>query len=372
MVCYSHKAVVMKFAFSFLLMLGGAYPTLAQDYAPIFDPGKLNDRSAGPVNEVMVLGTPHLSQLPETFRVETVQPVVDRLVDWKPTAIAIENNSGLLCDKMRRMPVRYEEAIESYCFDPSSAEAATGLDVPAANLKAETLLAQLEENPTPEIRRELAAVFLAAGEPGSAVVQWLRLPEAERHIDGILNEELVSLLQHTAARKSETYSVAAQVAAKAGLDRLWSVDDQSTYMGELEDEEAFGAAIMAAWDNPATKSQSDEAETLVAGLDRPGGLLAMYRAYNTPSFAVVKYQSDFGAALADPSPERYGRHYVAYWETRNLRMVANMREVLGRQAGTRMLAIVGASHKGYYEAYLKQMRDVELVDVMPLLEGDTD
>ena len=53
-------------------------------------------------------------------------------------------------------------------------------------------------------------------------------------------------------------------------------------------------------------------------------------------------------------------------------MVANMREVLGRQAGTRMLAIVGASHKGYYEAYLKQMRDAELVDVMPLLEGNTD
>lgn len=98
----------------------------------------------------------------------------------------------------------------------------------------------------------------------------------------------------------------------------------------------------------------------------------MYRAYNTPSFAVLKYQSDFGAALADPSPEGYGRHYVAYWETRNLRMVANIREVLGRQLGNRMLAIVGASHKGYYEAYLAQMRDVNLLDVMPLLESGID
>ena len=54
----------------------------------------------------------------------------------------------------------------------------------------------------------------------------------------------------------------------------------------------------------------------------------------------------------------------------HLRMVANIREVLGRQPGTRMLAIVGASHKGYYEAYLKQMRDVALIDVTPLLEQD--
>ena len=82
----------------------------------------------------------------------------------------------------------------------------------------------------------------------------------------------------------------------------------------------------------------------------------------------MKYQSDFGAALTEPSEDGYGRRYVAYWETRNLRMVANMREVLGRQPGTRMLTVVGASHKGYCEAYLAQMRDVELVDVLPLLE----
>jgi hypothetical protein len=49
-------------------------------------------------------------------------------------------------------------------------------------------------------------------------------------------------------------------------------------------------------------------------------------------------------------------------------MVANIREVLGRQPGTRMLVVVGASHKGYYEAYLGQMRDVEIIDIMPLLQ----
>jgi len=58
---------------------------------------------------------------------------------------------------------------------------------------------------------------------------------------------------------------------------------------------------------------------------------------------------------------------VGYWETRNLRMVANIRDVLGRYPGTRMLAIVGSSHKWYYEAYLDQMHDVRLVDVEPVL-----
>jgi hypothetical protein len=58
---------------------------------------------------------------------------------------------------------------------------------------------------------------------------------------------------------------------------------------------------------------------------------------------------------------------VGYWETRNLRMVANIRDVLGQTPGTRLLAIVGASHKPYYEAYLNLMHDVQLVDAEEVL-----
>lgn len=82
---------------------------------------------------------------------------------------------------------------------------------------------------------------------------------------------------------------------------------------------------------------------------------------------MMAYKGDFGAALAEPSPEGFGRRYVGYWETRNLRMVGNIRDVLGRYPGMRLLAIVGASHKGYYEAYLNQMHDVRLIDARTIL-----
>ena len=352
------------------LLFAAASVAEAQTYHPTFDPAALNDRPVGDANEVMVLGTPHLSQLPDGFRLEMVEPLVDRLVQWGPTAVATEDNSGLLCDKMRRMADRYAEAIDSYCFDPTLAGSATGLTVPAANAKAEAMLVNWPEDPAPEMRRELAAAFLAAGEPGSAVVQWLRLPRAEQVTDEVLTEQLVALLVDRAGRKNETYSIAARVAARSGLERLWSVDDQSTFMGPAPDRDAYGSAIMAAWDNPATRMQAVEADALVSGLDQPDGLLTMYRAYNSPAYAEVKYQSDFGAALKEPSAEGYGRRYVTYWETRNLRMVANIREVLGRRPGTRMLTIVGASHKGYYEAYLELMRDVQLIDVTSVLQKD--
>jgi pheromone shutdown protein TraB len=49
-------------------------------------------------------------------------------------------------------------------------------------------------------------------------------------------------------------------------------------------------------------------------------------------------------------------------------MASNIREVTGLKPGTRVLVVVGASHKGYLEAYLHQMHDVRIVDTAPLLK----
>ncbi|HEL3784829.1 TPA: hypothetical protein UM046_002605 [Stenotrophomonas maltophilia] len=337
-------------------------------YRPAFHPDQLKGPPAGRPNEVLVLGTPHLSGLPKTFTPELLEPLLKRLQAWQPTAIAVENLSGLQCDFMRRNPARYADSVETYCIDPAPAQAATGLDVPSANAEMERLLAQWPTSPTPAQRRRLAAVFLAAGENGSAVVQWLRLPKDERRAADSLTPELVQFLDRRMARPDEVGMIAGVLAARLGLERLWSVDDHTGDAPILKaQEKAYGAALKAAWDNPASAARFAADESLEANLGKPDGLLALYRNYNAPETAMTVYDSDFGAALVEPSTEEFGRNYVGYWETRNLRMVANMRDVLGQHPGSRMLAIVGASHKGYYEAYLNQMHDVQLVSADAVL-----
>ncbi|SFR79650.1 hypothetical protein SAMN04487782_0483 [Stenotrophomonas maltophilia] len=338
-------------------------------YRPSFDPGQLKGPPAGHVNEVLVLGSPHLSGLPATFQPAMLEPLLQRLQAWRPTAIAVENLSGLQCDFMRRNPARYAESVESYCVDPAPAQAATGLDVPAANAEVDRVLAAWPATPTHAQRRRLAALFLAAGENGSALVQWLRLPAQERRAAEGLSPQLVQFLDKRAARRDEVSLIAAELAARLGLERLWAVDDHtadSPTPAALE--KAAGEAIMNAWNNPASKARRAADAALQAGLGSTDGLLALYRNYNAPETIAQVYDSDFGAALVEPSPQGFGRSYVGYWETRNLRMVANMREVLGQHPGTRMLTLVGASHKGYYEAYLNQMHDVQLVDANSVLD----
>ncbi|PIB95393.1 DUF5694 domain-containing protein [Caulobacter sp. X] len=342
----------------------------AGDYRPSFHPDTLKGPPRGAPNAVMVLGTPHLSGLPKTFDMARLSPLLEQLAAWKPTGVATESLSGLQCDALRRYPARYAETVKSYCPDPSAAGKALGLDVPAANAEAERLLAAWPAEPSAAQRRRLAAVFLAAGERGSALVQWLRLPEAERKAGEELNDELVALLEKIRASRNETYSIAAVLAARLGHERLWSVDDHTADTAESADPaelKAFETAIRAAWDNPVSHARRAEDTRLQQDLDKPDGVLNLYRVYNGAKAQRMAYEGDFGAALRDPSPQGFGRQYVGYWETRNLRMVANIRDVLGQHPGMRLLAIVGASHKGYYEAYLNQMHDVRLVDVQTAL-----
>lgn len=49
-------------------------------------------------------------------------------------------------------------------------------------------------------------------------------------------------------------------------------------------------------------------------------------------------------------------------------MVANIRAVAGPRPGSRVLAIVGSSHKAPYERYLRMMNDVEVVSTDDLLK----
>lgn len=347
-----------------MTLCGGA---AAQAWQPDFNASAFKGPASGPANEVLVLGSPHLSQLPKTFQAASLTLLNERLAAWKPQAIAIEAVSGPQCDLMRRYPARYKDSIDSYCFDPAPARLATGLDVAAATEAAEALLAAWPAAPTPAQRRRLAALFFAGGEEASALVQWLRLPEVERRAGDGLDATLVSVLVKLETRTDESLMIGARLAVRLGLERLYAMDDH-TADSATGDEKAFGDALMKAWDNPATKQRTavDKAqEGLLASAE---GVLAMYRADNAPGQAALIYRSDFGAALNEPSVQRFGRQYVGYWETRNLRMAANIRDVLGMRPGQRMLVIVGASHKGYLESYLHQMHDVRIVDAAPVLK----
>lgn len=344
------------------LLLGMAGAAMAR---PPVDLDAIDADMAGPRSQVLVLGSHHLSEHPGGFGPEALEPLLERLEAFAPEVITVESVSGEQCDLVMRFQGVYSDGWERYCFDTAPARAATGLDVPAAGARMLELLRGLPGSPTPAQRRELASVYLAAGEPDSALVQWLQLGEQERRAGDGLDGALVQALDEYMQRGDETTLVAARLAARLGLERLHPVDDHTGDDGHVDDIQAYGAAIQRAWDTRGDVVAAAR-EAGLAAL-RGGDALEAYRQANSPQVLQAMVEGDFGAALADPSPERYGQFYVGGWETRNLRMVANVRDAFRDRPGARVLAIVGATHKPWFDSLLGRMQGVDIVDVQDVL-----
>jgi hypothetical protein len=333
----------------------------------------LDDRMAGPRAQVMVLGTVHLGQMEGDFSPAAMEPLLAKLAAFAPDIITTEDISGEGCDLLARHPTVYDpESIGHFCDSPDLARAATGLDVPAAIAEVNRTLADWPAAPTPAQRRHLAALFLAANDSASALVQWLQLDEAQRHAGDGLDAALVAQLDGLETKANESYRIAARLAARLGLQRVHPVDDHTGDAISIPDQEveAFGKAIRAAWDS--AKAQKAPLRKREAELAEAGDILALYRYLNRPDIRAIQADGDHGAAMRDPSPQHFGQRYVAGWETRNLRMVANIRATFRDRPGARVLSIVGASHKPWFDSLLGQMQGVDIVDANAMLQAPSD
>lgn len=317
----------------------------------------------GPRAQVLVLGSVHLNAMPEDFDPAVLDGVLDRLTAFRPDTISIEALSGEECDLAAHHPVKYGH---DYCIGTDAAKAATGLDVRAAIAEVDRTLKAWPAQPAPAQRRHLAALFLAANDRASAYVQWLQLPETERHVGDGLDAALVEMLGQIETRNNENYQVGARLAARLGLQRVHAVDNHTGDNIAYTDREAFGRSIEAAW--TAGRAELNEREKQEKVLSQARDLLPLYRYVNEPEHLRVLADVNARAALRAKSPEGYPQIWVAGWEIRNLRMVANIRETFRERPGARVLAIVGASHKPWFDAWLGQLQGVEMVDVARVLE----
>ncbi|MCL1634799.1 DUF5694 domain-containing protein [Luteimonas sp. SX5] len=343
------------------LAMALAIPAAAQAQ---IDLTTLDREMTGPRTQVLVLGTMHLSQMPDTFKPASLDPLLDRLAAYGPQIITIEAISGEGCDLAARHPTVYGP---DFCADTDAAKAATGMEVPAAIAEANKTLAAWPAQPTPAQRRRLAALFLAANDRTSAYVQWLQLPEAERRAGDGLDAALVAMLEKLATKNNENYQIAARLAARLGLQRVHAVDDHTGDNIQIADTEAkaFGQAISQAW--KSGRAELDRAEAQEKTLSESRDLLPLYRFLNRPDNLRIRADVNAGAAMRAESPQHYPQIWVAGWEIRNLRMVANIHQTFRERPGARVLSVVGASHKPWFDSWLGQMQGVEIVDAERVL-----
>jgi hypothetical protein len=342
-------------------------PCAASAQTPAFDPREWKGAQARAPTQVLTLGSPHLSQIEVSVTPEMLAPLIDKLASYKPDVITHEGISGEQCDTLKRYATKYPDMFDTYCWPTDDAEKATGLTIPNAMAEADKVLASWPAKPTAAQRRHLAALFVAAGDRPSAQVQWLQLPPAERTIGDGIDPALLKILTRSAKKPNETYDVAVVLAVRLGYNRVYAVDDHTADSVQAQAGPGFDPYMAKFWEG-AKSPLADEGRRMASAMKSGSDLLEYYRFTNRPETQREYITIDHGRAMRAPSPQQYGRAYLAWWETRNLRMVANIRAAFANHAGARVLNVVGASHKPYYDAYMSMMSDVRLVDAEDVLK----
>ena len=158
--------------------------------------------------------------------------------------------------------------------------------------------------------------------------------------------------------------IAAVLASRLGHDQVFPMDDHTAdRIIERAKSNPYDELSAEVWGKGPPEARAFYEEGM-AKFGSPAGVVAAYQHLNSARAQELTITGDFGAAAAH---SLVTREYVAWWQARGLRMAANVVEAAGNRPGAKVLVLVGASHKAYFDAYLDQMHDIELVDVDAVL-----
>lgn len=250
----------------------------------------------------------------------------------------------------------------------SAARAYTGLDMPAAEAEVRAALSSLDALPSAERRRRITLLFLAAGDPNSALVQWWQLSPSQRIADDF-PESVRTRLEAFSTKRNESALIGARLAVRLGLNRLSPIDDQTAIDLIFPVAESLGAAIEADPGIARELARPEFVRLSGAGerLRTNDETLDTYRELNAPAAGATDARAQWLTMIDRVYPQAGGRIRMAEWEARNLRIAANIREAAAAAPGGRVLVIVGASHKPWLDAYLSMMVDIRVVDARQIL-----
>ena len=308
---------------------------------------------AGQPTEVLVLGTQHLDH---TTSDAALQSTLRRLMAWKPDVVAIEVLPGELIDLYLQEGGRYAG------LQYGGIVQARPLRVRAQTLTGwgrSEAAAQAADPDLEPAQRVLA--FLAAYEPWNALLHWTP--------DLTLPADIMASLRALAESPSEQTRLGVAVARPLGHQRLHHFDD-FTDSPVIEQKMEVLSRV---YETPEFKTQlaahpcfaADQAAASRAQEAEDYWLMLCH--LNSPEGVALNVDLESGLTLRMQVPGLENRSRLADWEARNLFMTARLRLATTGCPGGRVLALVGAAHKGPMEAALQALgTDIRLVGLSEL------
>ncbi|MEM9052018.1 MAG: DUF5694 domain-containing protein [Bacteroidota bacterium] len=316
--------------------------------------------------EVLVLGTSHFSNI-EGFESSMLNTVISKLDSFDFEVIGIEKMSGELLNDIRSRNDNAFDGITKGGFGKLYLELADTVQIsqnityPEAELHIRNLLQK--QTLSPSETKELIMNFLAITDLPSAALQYSTLEDKsifsssfEKYVSGILERSQTS--------KNEHYSLALKLAILENIERLEPIDnfqDESLlfkyYPSFIDDFQANAEVFSTVNELPIFQKTSDLTKSSIENSD----FYKLYSFMNSEEYKTGDLNAQWKIWLESnfESGSNKGRYYL--WEMRNLSITANILNLIAQNPGKRLLIIIGASHTGFIEKYLKSVENIEVL-----------
>jgi hypothetical protein len=314
--------------------------------------------------QILVLGSTHLHDLGSKFSPRLLDNLIKSLKRFEPDLICVENLSGEVIERMQRGGDKdtAKQFAAGHIRFARKAQRLVGQSRVEAEQRSRKLLAQ---KLTHQKRLELILLFLAAYDANSAALQWSYLPEKVRETTDKIPKNIRSFLDKDLTEPNEVISIGVRLARELGLQMLAPVDDHPGNDISPHTSKEYWSVI-----KESSNYFSKEAKAFMKTFDvlfqkglEQGDLLPLYHYLNTPKVSRELVDLECLTYTRMNHPSRLDRARLAEWETRNLVMTAYIRRASALYGGKRVLVIVGCSHKPLFDRYLKQLVDVEIVQL---------
>ena len=321
--------------------------------------------------QIMILGTPHLRSLKDSFRSSQLDSLIAALAQYKPDLIGVESMSGSLIGELEKKGGPYQEVIEQFAKDTvengHAAQKLLGISRDEAEKKAGLLWNDVTKANTmadlSRARLNLVLALVAAYDTNTALLQWSYLPEEQQAKNEVIPADITKYLNQQSRLPDEVEAVSIRLAHQLNLQRMESVDDyeyvdlfvpiQEQFVKELTASPLYAEVAKATLYTDSDKKYHQAADS--------GNLLPYYLYLNSEEYSAPDVQTQWGFFLRTQLPSGYDRTQVALWEVRNLDIASHIRRATALHPGKRMLVTIGAAHRPFLEGYLSQMMDVKIV-----------
>jgi len=312
-------------------------------------------------NEVLVLGTPHLSGK-KKLTPKHLNRLVSKLSSWQPTQICVETRSPSEIYQMTQIApfnigVRKTlKMFDQYKVDISKQE---NKRFKYSFFKAQALL-QKELKSLNKNYEKVIQLSLISYDYFNALLYWTRLNDKEKR-ELKITKKSKDHLNKSLLSKGEINSLAIRLANKNRLSKLCAIDSQISTYGVLEASEKeidrlFASPKRAQFrEKAAFKEYIKIQETSLES----GDLLPLYAHLNSSE---VNYEDEkqWEWLYEDSTETGLNRVRFSAWDSRNVRIANNIIGVSQSRKKERILVIIGSSHKSIIDRFLKASNSISV------------